>query len=374
MSLTPKQLTKLSQTVVDLYIAIENELLINMANVIKQDRELLLTAEDGTDYEFWRIRQLNKIGGLTNQNIKTIAKYAGKAPKEVKLMLESAAAVAIDHVEPTLQQAVNLGLLVANAPSPKTSVALLSILSTYEQQALNTLNLTNTTILNQSQQAYLDVINQTVGKVLAGNITPQQALRQTVSSWAERGIPALIDKRGAKWSTEAYVSMVTRTTSNNVANNMQFERMNQYGSDLIEVSSKLGARPRCEPFQGKIYSRNGTHTKYPAFSTTSYGEPAGLLGINCGHVIYPFIEGLNTQTYTPYDSKENDRVYKESQVQRKLERSIRKAKQEMRVLQAMGDTVGAVETKKKVSIQQAAMREFIKKTGRKRRTEREQIV
>jgi len=229
-------------------------------------------------------------------------------------------------------------------------------------------------MLKQAQQVYLDILNTTVGKVLGGVITPQQALRQTVSKWAQKGIPAFIDKAGRKWSTEAYINNVTRSTSNNVANEMQMKRGDEYGVDLIEVSSHLGARPLCRKWQGAIYSKSGKHKKYRPLSDTSYGEAAGLGGCNCRHQFYPFIEGVSTQRYEPYDDTENDRVYKESQQQRHLERQIRKAKKEVKVMEALGDPEGVKEAKNKVSQRQAAMREFINQTKRKRQYNREQIV
>lgn len=373
MALPPERLQQLSIFVVDIYNAIEEELLVNMARVLKQDRELLLTAENFEQYQHWRMVQLNKLGMLNEQQMKTIARHSGKTAEGVKKMLTTAGYTAIEQHELTYQEAVQAGILSAAAPL-YTSAALISTLNAYEKQALDTLNLVNTTILKQSQQVYLDVLNKTVGKLLGGVITPQQALRQTVSEWSQRGIPALIDKAGKRWSTEAYVNMITRTVSQNVANEMQLSRMDEYEVDLIEVSSHIGARPRCAPFQGRIYSRSGKSKKYPPFSSTSYGEAAGLLGVHCRHIIYPFIEGLSTQQYEPYDDAENDRVYKQSQRQRHLERQIRKAKKEARVMEAMGDKEGVKQAKAKVSQRQQAMRDFIKETKRTRRYERERIV
>ena len=67
------------------------------------------------------------------------------------------------------------------------------------------------------------------------------------------------------------------------------------------------------------------------------------------------------------DSEANKKQYEESQVQRSLERKIRAAK---RVV-AMGDDSDAA--KQRVKDAQADMREFIAKTGRRRRYDREQI-
>lgn len=372
MALPPEKLQQLSIFIVDIYNAIEEELLLNIARILKQDRELLLTAENNEQYQHWRIVQLNKLGMLNQQQMKAISRHSGKTAEEVKKMLESAGFTAVEQHESLYQEAVQAGLL-STAPAMHTSEALIGILNAYEQQALDTLNLVNTTMLNQSQQVYLNILNKTVGKVLGGVITAQQALRQTVSEWAQRGIPALIDKAGRRWSTEAYVNLVTRSTSQNVANEMQMKRGDEYGVDLIEVSSHLGARPLCKKWQGAIYSKSGKSKKYRPFSDTSYGEASGLGGCNCRHQFYPFIEGVSTKRYKPYDDTENDRVYKESQQQRHLERQIRKAKKEVKVMAAMGDEQGVKEAKNKVSQHQSAMRDFITETKRKRQYNREQI-
>lgn len=372
MALPPEKLQELSIFVVDIYNEIEEELLLNMANVLKKDMDLLLTAENNDQYQHWRLVQLNKLGILNKQQLNTIAKHSGKTAEEVKTMLQAAGSAAIDVHESIYTKAVKLGLLKV-APPMAQSAALISILNAYERQALNVFNLVNTTMLNQAQQVYLDVLNQTVGKLIAGTITQQQALRQTVSKWAQKGIPAFIDKAGKRWSTEGYVNLVCRSTSNNVANEMQDERMKEYNVDLVETSSHMGARPKCAPYQGKIYSMSGKSKKYPAWSTTSYGDPAGLLGCNCRHLKYPFIHGMSKQRYEPYDYTENDRVYQESQQQRALERQIRKAKREVKMLEAIGDTDGVKLAKAKVSQCQANMRDFISATGRKRQSNREQI-
>lgn len=373
MALPPEKLQQLSIFVVDIYNAIEEELLLNMARILKNDTELLLTAENAEQYQHWRMVQLNKLGVLNKQQLNTIARHSGKTAEEVKTMLQNAGSAAIDQHESIYTKAVKLGLLKV-APPINTSAALISILNAYERQALDVFNLVNTTMLNQAQQVYLDVLNQTVGKVLGGVITPQQALRQTVSKWSQKGIPAFIDKAGRKWSTEAYVNLVCRSTSNNVANEMQDERAKEYNCDLVETSSHLSARPGCAPYQGKIYSMSGKSKKYPAWSTTTYGEASGLLGCNCRHYKIPFIEGMSKQTFKPYDYAENDKAYQESQQQRSLERQIKKAKREVKMLEAIGDKEGVKLAKNKVSQRQANMRDFISATGRKRQPNREQII
>ncbi|MGH1111230.1 phage minor capsid protein [Bacillus paranthracis] len=362
----PQRQQQLTDNTVQVYNAIEEEILMNMANYLKKNKGLL----NEQDIHAWQIRQLSMLGALTQDNVITIAKYSGLAVDEVSTALKVAQYEAIAPVNTVLTKAVQLGLLVK--PLNYYGLTLEGIFNKYLLQAKNTFNMVNTVLLDSARQAYLDVVNTVVGKVVAGAKTPRQALREGLQKWATKGLPALVDKVNRRWSPDAYIRMVTRSTVNNVANVSQFQRMDENGCDLIETTSKMGAREKCAPYQGRIFSRSGTHPNYPAWSTTSYGLPDGILGINCGHVIHPYIEGLNTQRYFPQDPHENQKAYEQSQVQRANERAIRKAKTELAMMEALGDKDGIKKAQSKVKNAQATMREFIKNTGRTRRYEREQ--
>ncbi|WP_410973970.1 phage minor capsid protein [Bacillus pacificus] len=363
----PQRQQQLTDNTVQVYNAIEEEILMNMANYLKKNKGLL----NEQNIHAWQVRQLSMLGALTQDNVITIAKYSGLAVDEVSTALKIAQYEAIAPVNTVLTKAVQLGLLVK--PLNYYGMTLEGIFNKYLLQAKNTFNMVNTVLLDSARQAYLDVVNTVVGKVVTGAKTPRQALREGLQKWATKGLPALVDKANRRWSPDAYIRMVTRSTVNNVANVSQFQRMDENGCDLIETTSKMGAREKCAPYQGRIFSRSGTHPNYPAWSTTSYGLPDGILGINCSHVIHPYIEGLNTQTYFPYDSKDNDKAYQLSQVQRKNEREIRKAKRELMMMEAINDAEGIKEAKQLVKEKQAVMREFIKNTGRTRRYDRENL-
>lgn len=91
--------------------------------------------------------------------------------------------------------------------------------------------------------------------------------------------------------------------------------------------------------------------------------------INCGHFPIPMVPGVSIPHAEEFvqPKAENDKLYAESQEQRALERKIRAAK---RVVE-MGDD--SKEAKQRVRDAQAQMREFINRTGRTRRYDREQI-
>lgn len=173
-----------------------------------------------------------------------------------------------------------------------------------------------------------------------------------------KGIPAFTDKLGRQWSPEAYINMDIRTTCSNTAHKAQFDRMDAYGATLLEVSSHMGARPKCAKDQGRIFDRTNTSAKYRHWSSSSYGDPDGLLGINCRHKFYPFIEGVNTQTYFPYDEEENAKAYKLQQEQRQLERNVRSAKRECTAMDTLGDTEGFSKASAKLKNAQSNLKTF----------------
>lgn len=358
----------LSKPTVEVFLKIEDEILMNAAKRLRTHKSLL----DTETIESWQLAKLNQLGELNQDNIKTLAKHSNLAYEEMEAMLIESGYSAVREIEGDLVKGKEKGILL-NPPNIEDSQVLINILETYERNAKNIINKASNTILNQAGIKYKEVVVDVVGKVITGVSTPHQALREVASKWANMGVPALIDKSGKQWSTEAYINMVTRTEAGNVATDMQFERMDEYGSDLIEVSSHAGARPLCEIWQGGIYSRSGKDDNYTAFDDTSYGEAAGLLGINCGHFIYPYIAGITEQRYFPYDKEENDRIYAESQEQRYHERQIRAAKNEYNMMKGIGDKGGMEDARQKVLGNQAKMRNFIDNTGRTRRRNREQL-
>ena len=311
----------------------------------------------------WRLLKLAQEGALTSEAVRIITKYLGSQDEELTRVIAAAALGVIDTLEPAFQKCALDGF-VSDASEIPMSAMSAKIISTYRKQAATDLNLVNTVMMYKTGSRYKELVNRIydeanrqdylniLGKHTASVVTGAEARQKAVSScireFADKGIPAFVDKAGREWSPEAYINMDIRTTVSNTANAAQDAVCDRYGVDLIEVSSHMGARPKCAPYQGKIFSRsnqsgiahdgNGREIRYEPLSSTSYGQPDGLFGINCRHQKYPFVDGVNFQTYFPYDEAENAKRYKEFQTQRAMERDIRKKKRECMMLEETGDT------------------------------------
>lgn len=337
---------------------------------------ILAFAKRALDMDYtalWYADKLKAMGILREDLERIIAKTWPGTQRELAQTLDDAGFKALSADEKIYQQGVKAGVLRA-APPIAESVALRATLEAGYRLAINKLNLTNTIAINTTVTA----LDEAYTLANIGVLSLDAAISQAVSHLSERGITGALYAGGRRMELAPYVRMVIRTSVMQTTADMGFERMFEYGSDLVVVSAHAGARPRCAPFQGRIFSLSGRHPKYAPWSSTSYGEPAGLLGINCGHWIDPFIEGLDREPTVEkrnpawFDlGKTNFEVYEESQRQRYLERKTREWKHREAAMKK-ADLPYKREAAK-VREWQAELRTFIDETGRTRRYDRERI-
>ena len=389
--LTPKEIEALSEPVVEVYRACVDELLINIARHLKAGNTGSLE---------WQTQKLGEFGQLRRENIEIIKQYTGNIPELLNGTLGEALAKTLSRIDPELSKAAALGLFAGIDLKPEAAQEINNILSYYSAQAVEQFNLVNTVMLDHSLEQYrrvladtsvyelkLDkaqaILNEQTGAVAMGISSRQEALRKAVQQMNAAGLRGFRDAGGHYWSAEAYVNMDIRTTVHNVATQAVFTRNEQYGNALVAVSAHAGARELCYPYQGRVYSTDGSSgtvedlhgnmLDYDSLDNTSYGLPAGLLGINCGHFISPFIPGLSVIRDTPQDKEENDRQYALSQQQRRLEREVRYAKREAAMMDAMGDKAGFEKAAAKVKQKQENLGKFVTSTGRTARSDRTQV-
>ena len=319
----------------------------------------------------WQIGRLEAYGALNTENRKIIDKFARKVGTLSKAEVHITMLNALAEIEPQFIKASKAGATLLDALPPNASPALRDLLSVYQGRAVRDMNYTMQTLLNNAGGVYIQSVNKASLLLLSGSSSIDDAIAQTVRAWSKSGIPSIVDKAGRQWSTEAYAQMIMRSTVRNVTTETQFTRCDEYGTDLIEISSHVDAREGCAPYQGRVFSRNGKTKGYPLLASTSYGEPAGILGINCRHQVYGFFPGISTKTYEerPFDKE----AYENSQTQRRYERDIRQSKRELAVMEKSGNGEAIAKAKDTLKNRQANMRGFLDESGRTRRYSREQI-
>lgn len=359
-------------------------------------------AKDGniSDTSKWRIRQLARSGEMDKETARIIARYSGLEEGFAMAAIEDAAKIEMGYVDNAVRGAGLAAL--ANGGEAAAEMSVMNAYSAFQRQAKSTLNLVNTVMMYKAKQTFVNGVNKiyfeseksrqnalnSMGKYSAGTVmgqfSLQEATRRCIKEMAGKGIPAFVDKRGREWSPEAYVMMDMRSTLGNTARAAQWARCDEYGIKLVEVSSHLGARPGCAPYQGRIFSRDGSSgtttdgagnkITYTPLSQTSYGKPDGLFGINCGHVQYPFFPGCSFQSYFPYPKEENAEMYKNHQKQRYYERQIRAAKRECVMLNETGDAEGFKAAAARLKRNKESYKKFTESKGLYLHNDRTQVV
>jgi len=340
------------------------QILDKMELQIMENIALHIVMDDDITGAKWQIKKLAEIGALNKKNTATIKKYAK--------LLEPAITADITGELTTHLNKVDKMFSPLGTPLPPMATAqVMEVMAATAGNSAMMINTLGNNMLGASQQIYTDSIIQVSNEVLAGISTPTAARVKVISEWTAKGIPALTDKANRNWMPDSYINMQVRTQIRATTTELTLKRSEQYSNDLVEIDSHIGARPGCEPYQGKIYSLSGNHKKYRPLSSTTYGEPDGIFGINCRHNMYPFIEGVSEQTYKPYPKKQTEQAYKESQRQRELERRIKESKRQVAVLKKEG--LPTDQAQKTLDNRKSTMNTFINDTGRTRRKSRETI-
>jgi len=350
------------QTANDLLYDVETQIMENIVTFLS--RGSVASAD-------WQISRLEAYGALNTENRKVIERFKGKVGTLSQAEVREAMKSALDEIEPQFLKAKAAGASLLDALPPNASPALREMLASYQGRAVQGMNYTMQTLLENAGGVYIQSVNKASLLILSGSYSIDDAIAQTVREWSKSGIPSIVDRAGKQWSTEAYAQMVMRSTVRSVTTDTQFTRCDEYGTDLIEISSHVDAREGCAPYQGKVYSRSGQTKGYPLLSSTSYGEPAGIFGVNCRHTAYPYFPGLSTKTFPA--RKFDEEAYANSQKQRLYERGVRQSKREIAVMEKTKDTMAVEQARKTLSRREDRLKEFLSETNRTRRSTRELI-
>lgn len=135
--------------------------------------------------------------------------------------------------------------------------------------------------------------------VIAGKLDTNQAIELVAGKYKGATITY---KGGAKVPFDKYLEMDYRTNGKEVAKERAIQIGNEIGTDVYQYSTHSSPRKSCAEIEGKLVSTgnttsikdgNGKTLKVIPLSTTDYGSPGGILGINCAHVLLPFLAGYS---------------------------------------------------------------------------------
>ncbi|MCL6611186.1 MAG: hypothetical protein K6T66_06575 [Peptococcaceae bacterium] len=128
-----------------------------------------------------------------------------------------------------------------------------------------------------------------IGRKLAAGQTWQDMKQKVVQQLLDRGQTAFVDRLGRKWRLDAYASMVTRTTTREAASVATLNTCQEFGLDLVRITTHYPTCEKCASLQGKVYSISGRDSRYPKLTD----ERRPPIHPNCRHVLVPYVRELD---------------------------------------------------------------------------------
>ncbi len=368
-----EQLLLQASNVADIYHQLALDLFDNVVECVTERGTVYL---DKQPY-IWQLEKMQQMHMLNEENLKLISKYSGVAEEQLRYIVENEGLKLYTDTKQQLMEDLGRG-------SAGNSNHIQEILADYANQAIGDLhNLINTTLPKAVIGAYQGIVEQSVARVVTGLSTADKAISDTVMKWQEKGFQGFKDRAGRNWKIDNYARTVIKTTTYRTYREMRTRPAEELGIDTFYFSKKASARKSCAPLQHEIVTTGRARVEHGekilALSDYGYGRPEGCLGINCGHMLTPFIPGANYRPdlgedvaeVSPEQAEENANAEAK---QRALERSIRANKEKLHVAEKLGDDDLINKYKSKIGTQKSALKDYIDKHPFLKRNEaREQL-
>ncbi|MBP3409697.1 MAG: hypothetical protein J6M10_01760 [Clostridia bacterium] len=184
-------------------------------------------------------------------------------------------------------------------------------------------------ILRDAEDIYRQVLSEGIKMAVMGVETTQQAIARTLNMFADRGITAFVDKSGRRWGMAEYSEMAVRTGMMHSAIAGYTQEALAHGEDLVIISDHTDECPLCAVWENVVLSLTGAQINHPdCHGTVAEAHDAGLFHPHCKHSMTVYVPGLTSKGRAPssYQKPEDAAGYKARQLQRYMERTLRKWK------------------------------------------------
>ena len=368
--LTPEQIEALRDAAGQISDPINRFLIEDIARRVSEAGQLTSTAA----YQVWKAQNL------------------GMSQKEIKEKLSELLQVSHNEIDKLMTQSAEVGYRfdLSNLPTATAipfaqNAALQQTVSAAIKLAQDDFtNLTQTLGMvdpfgypQPLQDAYRKACDFAFEQVFTGAADYNTAIRQATKRLADRGVVSIDYKSGISTSLEAAVRRSVMGGLGLMQEQISQQNHDDMGADGWEISAHAASAPDHEPIQGKQYS------------DAEYQELNGRLKrrigtLNCGHAAFPIILGISSPQYTAAQLKKlrEDNAqgidyegrhytkYQATQMQRKIERSIRRQKRRVLVDETVGDQERLITDQIRLRRLSEEYRRFSKAAGLRTQPER----
>lgn len=345
----PEILDVLPEELVELFRGLEDTLITEICSRLKlRDKLNEVTMRD--------IKALRSHGVDLKEIKKAIRKTAGISEKKLNDLLADVVARNQSYHEELIQ--------LSGVTKPDVLVGMDDIEAIRAQTAETCRNITQSigflvdagrTFLPPAK-AYQWALDSAVMQIDSGAISYSQAVKSAIKQLAGSGLKIVDYESGHRDQVDVAVRRAVMTGVSQLCAKYTEQSADYLDTTYFEVSAHAGARDKPGPspwsshkdWQGKVYSTRSGDIYPNIYEVCGLDAVDGLEGANCRHRRFPWVEGVSERTYTDeqlahiddglgctYDGKAYT-AYEATQMQRSIERTIRKLQREKTAYKAAG--------------------------------------
>lgn len=344
---SPDLLDALPEELAELFRALEITLLEEICSRLKAADELNeVTVQD--------IQALRSHGIDLKSIEEAISKTAGISKQKLNSLLNDV----VERNQKYYTEVIDL----AHVTQPETLVDAATVDAIKRQTHDTFRNLTasmgflvGNTMLKPAR-AYQWALDNAEMQIQSGAISYNQAIKTAVKQLADSGLKVVDYESGHRDQIDVAVRRAVMTGVNQICAKYTEQSAQYLETPYFEVSAHAGARDKPGPspwsshkdWQGKVYSIRAGDIYPNIYEVCGLGAVDGLEGANCRHRRNVWVEGVSERTYTDeqlehidddlgceFDRKKYT-AYEATQMQRRVEREVRRLKREKSAYKAAG--------------------------------------
>ena len=223
-------------------------------------------------------------------------------------------------------------------------------------------------VFKDISSVYKDIIDKAILNVGQGKTTYQQEMRNSIKQIGQSGLKTLDYESGRSMRLDSAIRQNTLEGLRTLTNQIQQQFGEEFGADGVEVSHHINSAPdHIDTVDGKQFSLNGDRVVngklYKDFNTVNNSLDRQVSTLNCRHYIFSIVLGVNKPQYTDKqleeDKKKNKQGfdfegkhysnYEGEQLQRLIEREIRKQKDIQILAKSSGDKELTLQSQTKIT-------------------------
>lgn len=230
-------------------------------------------------------------------------------------------------------------------------------------------NETGKTKPNKLKDFYQNTLDNAIMDIHSGAFDYNTVLKRTINTMTKSGLRWIDYDSGYHSRVEVAARRAVMTGFRQVQGKINEQVAKELKTDYYEITYHVGARPTHQVWQGRVWNYRQLE------EVCGLGSVTGLHGANCSHDYDAFIPGVSVRTYTDEQLEQlikeentpkeyNGRqytTYEALQQQRKMERCMRKSRQDINLLQkGNADENEIIQAKAKYQGQMQNYKEFSK--------------